>query len=220
RVEQITTWQPGEWEGTCQSPDTPFRWRWGRNRAVAEGIRALVGDLEAAFPERRLRIVIPERSPVAQRVQQGLETMPRPGGGVYGRDFYRHIWGSLNHIPNIGEGMALVDLRGTRAEPVFLGIRFLPDMEPLRLFVQESLADMADNHGSRFRGSRSYFYEAQETLRNNAPPTAQADREARIRYLLSQRGEIGEVILYEAADWTYYLPLSDPEHGCFGFLEH
>ena len=35
-------------------------------------------------------------------------------------------------------------------------------------------------------------------------------REAIIRKLLSHDDEIGEVILYEAADWTYHLPLSDP----------
>jgi hypothetical protein len=37
--------------------------------------------------------------------------------------------------------------------------------------------------------------------------------------LLSRAEEIGEVILYEAADWTYYLPLSDPDVCGHRFLD-
>ena len=32
-----------------------------------------------------------------------------------------------------------------------------------------------------------------------------------IRHLLSQKGEIGEVLLYEAADWLYFVQLSEAD---------
>ncbi|MEQ1858501.1 MAG: hypothetical protein ABMA13_01045 [Chthoniobacteraceae bacterium] len=217
-VERITTWQPGEWDGTCQSPDSPFVWRYARNRGVADGVRKLLEDLEKAFPKTRIRAVIPERSVAVANVQAALDQMPKPGGGVYGRDYYRHIWASINHIPAIGEGMAMLDLRGLRVEPVFGGIRYLPDRGPFDLFVREVIADMADNHGSSFRGPRSFFYEGHETLRATDAAAAREGREEFIRHLLDQRGEINEVILYEAASWVG-LPLNDPDLSGHRFLD-
>ena len=40
-----------------------------------------------------------------------------------------------------------------------------------------------------------------------------------ICHLLAHRKDIGEVILYEAADWLYFLPLSDPDLCGHGFLD-
>ncbi|MBM3890539.1 MAG: hypothetical protein FJ388_15615, partial [Verrucomicrobia bacterium] len=187
-VEKITTWQPGEWDGTCQQPDGPYPWRYARNREVANGVRSLLQDLERAFPTTRIRAVLPERAAATEKIKAALDQMPKPGGGVYGRDYYRQIWASINHIPAIGEGMAMVDLRGLRVEPVFLGIRSLPETEPFKLFVRECIADMADNHGSSFRGPRSFFYEGHETLRTTDRNAGRRGREEIIRHLLSQRG--------------------------------
>lgn len=226
-VSRITTWQPGEWEEPCQTASSPFAWRYARNRAVAEGMRSLVRDLERAFPRTRLRVVIPEGEAAVRTVEQELEQMERPGGGKFGKTYYRHLWNSVNHIPAIGEGMAMVDLSGLRAEPVFLGIRYLPDPQPLRLFLREQLRDLADNRGSRFRGPRSYFYEGHETLtyagdgKVTTPEraTAKRGREERICYLLSHPAEIKEIILYEAADWAYFMPLDDPDFCGHGYLD-
>ena len=40
-----------------------------------------------------------------------------------------------------------------------------------------------------------------------------------ICHLLAQQKEIGEVILYEAADWLYFLPLADTDLCGHGFLD-
>ena len=77
----------------------------------------------------------------------------------------------------------------------------------------------ASNRGSSFQGPRSYFYEAQFTLRAKDRAAARREREEVICHLLAQKQDINEVILYEAADWTYYLPLSDPEICGHGFLD-
>lgn len=217
-VEQITTWQPGEWDDTCQSPDSPFAWRFSRNRGVADGIRALLEDLEQAFPKTRIRVVIPERAQAVANVKAALVQMQKPEGGVYGREYYRHLWASINHIPAIGEGMTMLDLTGLRVAPVFGGIRFLPDRGPFELFVRETIVDMRGNLGSSFHGPHSYFYEGHETLRAADPVMARRGREERIRHLLRQHGEINEVILYEAAAWLR-LPLNDPELCGHGFLD-
>ena len=219
QVERITTWQPGEWQKKCQSPDSPYAWRFTRNELVARGVRALLSDLEQEFPNTRIRAVIPPSATVVNRVQAALEKMPKPDGGFYGRDYYRHIWGSLNHIPTIGEGMTLLDLTGLSVEPVFLGIRFAPDQGPFESFLRESLADLADNRGSRFRGPRSFFYEAQETLRTKWESPLQRKRERIICDLLGRKEEINEVILYEAADWTHRLLLNDPDICGHGYLD-
>ncbi len=219
KVTEITTWQPGAWQGECQSADSPYAWRYTRNKAVASGMRLLLRDLEQAFPKVRIRVVIPERQSVSEAVREGLAEMKRPDGTLYGARYRRHIWGSLNLIPAIGEGMAMVDLNGLRAEPVFLGIRHLPDQRPLALFMAECIRDMAGNHGSSFRGPRSIMYEAQQTLRVKDKEAGRKRREEIICYLLSLREDVREVILYEAADWTYYLPPGDPGVGPHGYLD-
>lgn len=217
-IEQITTWQQGEWQGPCQSANSPYIWRYQRNRAIANGVRALLVDLEREFPGTRIRAVIPESEAVIKGTQNDLADMARPEGGVYGRDYYRHIRGSLNHIPAIGEGMAMVDLSGLSVEPVFLGIRFAPDAGPLNAFVNRCTSDLADNRGSSYRGPRSFFYEAQETLRGKNFDLKRPRREEIICELL-RRKEIEEVLLYEAADWTYNLPLSDRNLYSYSFLD-
>ena len=63
------------------------------------------------------------------------------------------------------------------------------------------------------------FYEAQETLRASDRETARKRREEIICQLLSRKGEIREIILYEAADWTYYLPSPAPGSTAYDFLE-
>ncbi|REJ71990.1 MAG: hypothetical protein DWQ29_22245 [Planctomycetota bacterium] len=219
-VERITTLQPGEWRAvTCQTPE-PFAWRYTRNRLVAEGVRDLLLDLEREFPETRIRAVIPPSAAAINRILENLDSLPDENGTPYGREFYRRLWCSNNHIPNIGEGMAMVDLTGTRVEPVFLGSGgYLNPPAPFEMYVRECIADLADNRGSSFRGPRSYFYEGQNTLRASDQESARRGREQMILHLLSHTDDIGEVILYEAADWTYFLPLSDPDLSGYGFLD-
>lgn len=218
-IEQITTWQDDEWEGPCQSSESPFVWRYQRNRAVADGLRQLFVDLEREFPGVRIRAVIPPNESVIRTVQTGLNQMPKPDGGVYGANYFRHVRGSLNHIPAIGEGMAMVDLSGLSVEPVFLGMRFAPDTGPVNLYLRECFRALAMNNGSRFRGPRSFFYEAQETLRDPYREKFRPKRERIICDLLSRRDEIREVILYEAADWTYFIPISDVDYTESRFLD-
>lgn len=219
-VERITAWQDGEWRESCQAPDSPFIWRLARNRAVADGVTRLLRDLEHEFPKVRIRAVIPPREEYIQRIQQALDVMPTPRGGTYGKSYYRNLWCSNNHAPAIGEGMALVDLTGTRVEPVLLGSgASQPDRAPFELFVRELIADLSDNRGSQFRGPRSYFYEGQFTLRATDLADARKFRESTIRHLLSHRGDIGEVLLYESADWLFFLPLSDPDLCGHSFLD-
>ncbi|WP_144998476.1 hypothetical protein [Polystyrenella longa] len=217
-TEQITTWQKGEWIDSCQTEDSPFVWRYQRNLAVARGIRALLQDLEQEFSGVRIRAVIPHNESVITNVRQGLESMNKSEGGVYGSDYIRHLWGSLNYIPVIGEGMAMVDLSGLSVEPTFLGIRYLPDEEPLALFVDQCTAEFHNNLGSSFRGPRSFFYEAQETLRNK-DPQAKKRREEILCGLLAREEEIGEVILYESVDWLYNQPLFIEDKPVYDFLD-
>ena len=209
-VEQITASQPGEWVGACQSAETPFQWRFRRNEAVAQGVRRLLMDLEQTFPKTRIRAVIPQRAIVDEAMKRGLAQMKKPDGGLYGTDFYRHVWSTNNFTYRTCDGMAMLDLSGMRVEPVFLGIRYIPEDGPLKLFVDQCIVDMRDNHGSSFRGPRSFFYEAQETLYGGNREQAGARREAIIRRLLTNHKDIREVLLYEAADWTSHLPLDNP----------
>ncbi|GIT28664.1 MAG: hypothetical protein Ct9H300mP1_07100 [Planctomycetaceae bacterium] len=176
-IESITTWQTREWFDVCPEDDGRFPWRFHRSRAIARGVRRLLVDLERRFPKARIRVVIPPGGRVETAVRRGLKTMKRPEGGVYTADFYRHIWGSNNHIASIGEGLGTVDLSGLRVEPTFLGIRFAPPNGPLNLFLKHALDDLAENRGSRFRGPHSLVYEAQETLR--APYKENSRRNAR-----------------------------------------
>jgi len=210
--EPMTTWQPGEWTEACPADDRELPWRFHRSRAIARGVRRLLEDFEAKFPNTRIRAVVPQRAAVERAVRNGLDSTRKPDRSFYGAAFYRHIWGSNNHIPSIGEGMAEIDLSGLRVEPVFLGIRYLPPPGPLTLFLDRCCADMAGNRGSSFRGPRSFFYEAQETMRASDRAATRRRREEIIKQLLARRDEVGEVILYESADWLYFLPRSDV-HG-------
>jgi hypothetical protein len=218
-IEQITTWQPNEWAGVCHTTNGP-RWRFARNRGTADGLRLLLQDLERAFPGRRIRMVIPPGESAVQKIWSALDSLPQPTGAPYGRDYYNRLWASNNHIPAVGEGAALVDLRGISVEPSFLGSGgYLPGTAPFELYVRECIADLQDNRGSTFRGKRSYFFEAQSTLRAADVAAARTAREDMICRLLAQRADIGEVILYESADWLYFLPLSDPDLCGHGFLD-
>ncbi|MEO2048703.1 MAG: hypothetical protein ABGX16_19275 [Pirellulales bacterium] len=217
-AEKITTHQAGEWEERCQKEDSPYRWRYARNREVASGVRLFLDELDHAFPKVRTRIVLPltEKSVIA--VKDGLETIPGPNGKPYHRNYSR-VWSTINHIRSIGEGMAMVQLDGLATEPVLFGVRGLPDSAPLQLYLDHSFDELATNRGSSFRGPRSFFFEAQESLRAKDVDAARLRREAIVCQLLNQRQEIGEVIFYEAADWLYYLPLSNPDVAGYGFLD-
>ncbi len=209
QLEKFTTYPPGEWEGTCQSPDTNFPWRYARNVAVASSVRVLLQDLENTFPKTRIRVVIPPRAAVENRVKSELPKRLNPAGDHYEANYYRFLTSGLNQIPTITEGTSMVNLSGLRVEPVFLGFRQLPDPEPAKLQLDHYLENQSDNHGSAFRGAKSFFYEAQGTLREKDQEKATKQREEIIMNLLARK-QINEVILYEAADWTYYLPLNDP----------
>ncbi|MCF6287384.1 MAG: hypothetical protein L3K26_19715, partial [Candidatus Hydrogenedentes bacterium] len=207
-VERITTWQEGEWEGRCQSEVSPYRWRYARNTAVADGVRLLLEDFETVFPGVRTRAVIPMSEPSVNRVLDEMESLQRPDGTPYGRD-YNRLWSSYNHIRSIGEGMAMLDLSGLKTEPVLFGIRGVPDAAPFDIHFEESLRDLSDNRGSAFRGPRSFFFEAQYSLLRKDYEVARKQREDLICKVLSYKEDVKEVILYESADWLYYLPFSD-----------
>lgn len=218
-IEQITTWQPNEWRDECQSLNGP-RWRFARNRGTADGMRLLLEDFERAFPGRRIRMLIPPSETAVKKVWSGLDSLPQPTGNPYGRGFYYQLWPSSNHIPAVGEGAAMIDLRGLSIEPSFLGSGgYLPGIKPFELYVRKCLADLSDNRGSKFHGPRSYFFEAQTTLQAADLAAARRAREEMICHLLAQRADIGEVILYEAADWLYFFPLSDPDLCGHMFLD-
>ncbi|MGE3779505.1 MAG: hypothetical protein AB7F89_20115 [Pirellulaceae bacterium] len=218
-IEQVTTWQPDEWRNECQTTGGP-RWRYARNRGTADGLRLLLEDLERVFPGRRIRMLIPPREAMVRRLRNELDALPQPQGGVYGGDYYARLWPSNNHIPAVGEGAAMLDLDGLSVEPAFLGSGgYLPGPEPFSLYVRECRTDLAGNRGSSFRGARSYFFEAQTTLRAADLPAARQAREQMIRHLLSHGSDIKEVILYEAADWLYFLSLSDTELCGHAFLD-
>lgn len=219
QVEKITTWQPGEWEGDCQRDDSPFRWRFARNANVATGVRALLQDLEAAFPGVRTRAVIPMGTETATQVRNDIAALKNPDGTPYGPTNNGGVWSTINYIDTIGEGMAMLDLAGLSTEPVLFGSRDLPDAAPFEVYLQGSFRDLATNRGSNFHGPRSFFFEAQYTLRRKDYDVARDDREAMIKQLLSHQDEIKEVILYEAADWLYFLPFDDPMLGGNGFLD-
>jgi len=219
RVEKITTWQPGEWEGDCQREDSPYRWRYARNRAVADGVRTFLQELETAFPETRIRAVIPMGEESAAAVRTEIAPLMRPDGTPYGPNDNGGVWSTINHIHSIGEGMAMLDLTGLRTEPVLFGIRDVPPEGPFDVHLRGSFHDLSENRGSRFRGPRSFFYEAQYTLRRQDYDVARRERESLILRVLSHKSEINEVILYEAADWLYFLPFGDLALSGHGFLD-
>lgn len=220
-VDRITVGQPKEWEGRCQTEDCPFRWRYMRNREIANGVRRLLEDLAQTFPGIRTRILIPQQEEAVFAVRNQLETTLRSDGTPYGRD-YLPIWSTINSIRVHCEGMAVVDLEGLSTEPVFFGFRNLHEPSLVQLYLHHSFEDLADNRGSSFHGPRSFFYEAQETLRGDLgkePETARR-REEIICNLLSHSDEINEVILYEAADWLYNVPISDQDRCSHTYLDH
>lgn len=208
-VERITTWQLGEWEGYCQQEDSPYRWRYARNKAVSQGVRALLKDFEATFPGIRTRILIPLSETSAERVADRLEKLYQSGAARPDSRSYGGIWSTINHIRSIGEGMAMIDLTGLKTEPVFFGVRDIPDAATFDIYFEESRRDLSHNRGSLFCGPRSFFYEAQYTLRDKNNESAQRGREELICKVLSFKDEVKEVILYEACDWLYRLPFSD-----------
>jgi len=217
-LSQITTHQPHEWLDECQSTDAPFRWRYARNREVATGVHQFLTELEQAFPNTRTRIVLPLPEKQTLAVKDGLEKLHDTNNKPYPRNYSR-VWSTINHIRTIGEGMSMLRLDGLQTEPVLFGVRGLPDAAPLQLYLDQSFDDFKENRDSSFRGPRSFFFEAQESLRRKDQDTARQQREAIICQLLNQPEQINEVILYEAADWLYYLPLSKPEICGYEFLD-
>ncbi len=219
-VERLTTTQPGAWRAvTCQTPD-PWPWRFTRNRLVAQGVRKLLLELEREFPEERIQAVVPPSAEAVERILEQLDVLTDANGQPFGRSHYRRLWSSNNHIPAIGEGMAMLDLTGTRIEPAFLGTGgYSQHPVTFSLYVDQCIADLSSNRGSAFRGPRSYFYEAQSSLRATDKAAARQHRESVVCSLLSRQQDIDEVILYEAADWTYFLPLSDRDLCEHSFLD-
>jgi len=195
--------------GTCQREADGHIWRFARNQAIANGVQLLLMDLEEEFPETRIRVMIPPRDVVENDVKAGLSDLAHPQHGKYDANYYRYLCSGINHIPAIGEGMSMLNLSGLRVEPMFLGLRDLPDQGPISIFVDAYQKDQSDNHGSKFRGAKSFFYEAQYTLRFPDKEAAKIRREEIIRGLLTEP-DISEVILYEAANWLYSLPVHDP----------
>jgi hypothetical protein len=217
-VENITTYQPGEWQEHCQSENSPFRWRYVRNREVAAGVHQFLMDLQQAFPDTRTRIVLPLPKKQTLATKDSLEKLLDANGKPYPRN-YSSVWSTINHIRTIGEAMAMLRLDGLTAEPVLFGVRGLPDAAPLQLYLDQSFNDLHTNRGSGFRGPRSFFFEAQETLHATDPAAARGDRERIICELLAHPAKINEVILYEAADWLYKLPLDDADLCGHSFLD-
>jgi outer membrane protein assembly factor BamB len=218
-VEKLTTWQTNEWLGQCQSEDSIFRWRYARNREVAKGVRLLLKDLEKTFPEVRTRIVLPLREKAVLGAKAELEVAMDSKGKPFGRDYSR-VWSSNNYADHIGEGMTMLDLSGLSTEPVLFGVRGLPESKPLEIYLRHNFADLADNFGSSFRGPRSFFFEAQESLRHKNYEDSMRRRGEIACESLAYVSEVSEVIYYEAADWLYYLPLSKPDVCSHAYVEN
>lgn len=216
---QLCLWQQGEWNGTCQTPQSGFPYRYERNLAIARGLRRLVEDVVSEFPQTRIRMVIPPSAQVEEKVRAALPHMKHKDVQHYGSDYYRFLRSSLNIIPAIGEATTMVDLSGTNVEPVFLGTRFVPVKEAFDRYLEECLLDLKENRGSHYQGPRSFFYEAQETLRGKNFELHRARREEIICDLLKQSEDINEVLLYESTDWMHKMPLDDPDLYGNGFLD-
>jgi hypothetical protein len=210
-VERITTWQPGEWDGYCQRENSPYRWRYARNKAVANGIRLLLQDFEAAFPDIRTRVLIPLNDSSSGNVISRIEELAQSEVTSNKIRNKGRIWSTINYIHSIGEGMAMLDLMGLKTEPVFFGVRDIPDTSHFNIYFEESLRYFSSNRGLTFRGPRSFFFEAQYTLglKGKEYDVARKGREKLICKLLSYKEEVNEVILYEACDWLYKFPFND-----------
>ncbi|MFN0168723.1 MAG: hypothetical protein ACKV22_20045 [Bryobacteraceae bacterium] len=192
----LQRWQPGEWTDTCQSEDCLSRWRYARNRAAAAGVRQLLQDLAAAFPSTPMRMVLPERAEVTRKLTALTGTLPK--------DTVSYTASRNNWIPNVGEGLALLDLEDLSIAPVLLGTGPFVDRRVLRAFLDEAVADMAGNRRSSYRGPLGIMWEGQWTLKNDE---GRAAREVRACEILSRPTAVNELIVYEAADWVYRLPL-------------
>ena len=88
---------------------------------------------------------------------------------------------------------------------------YIPDAATFDIYFEESLRDFSNNRGSKFHSSRSFFFEAQNTLGYPGKDyeVARREREKIICKVLSFKKEVKEVILYEASDWLYMLPFND-----------
>ena len=202
-TETLANWQPGEWAGQCQSSECPHPWRLARNTVIAQGLRSLILDLRAAFPGMPMQVVLPEREQVNREVAAHQQTMP--AGAV------SYTAGRYNYIQNIGEGMAMLDLSGTDLAPVLLGVGAFVSPAVLEKYLDAALRDLRGNHGSRYQGPLSIMYEGQYALKDEQGRQA---REAAMCRMLARPDRIAEIVLYEAADWTYRLPWDG-----FGFLD-
>jgi hypothetical protein len=200
----FSTFRTGEWTGFCQSDACAHPWRLERNRRVAVGIRLLLDDLSESLPSTRLRMVLPERQAVGESLSAFQKSQPA--------DSIAYSAGRYNYIQNIGEGLALLDLSGTKVEPVLLGVGAFVSPPVLDRYLREALKDLAGNRGSGFAGPRGIMFEGQYGLKDERGREA---REHSMCRMLAQSGEIGQVILYEAADWAYRLPWNG-----FDFLEN
>ncbi|MCC6586093.1 MAG: hypothetical protein IT168_05190 [Bryobacterales bacterium] len=200
---ELSSFSSGEWSGYCQTEDCPYLWRAARVRAVASGVRKLVFDLKQTFPATPIHVVVPEREAVATAMaafQRSLAGQP-----------VSYSSGRYNYIQNIGEGVTRLDLTGTDVAPVLLGVGAFVSPVVLEKYLDTALADLRANHGSSFRRPRAIMFEGQYGLKD------EAGRRARVQALcamLARKGQIGEVVLYEAADWIYRLPWSG-----FDFLD-
>jgi hypothetical protein len=217
KIHEITNWQPGEWQGNCQTNASPFVWRYERNVAIADGVRLLLQDFEAEFPTAKIRCVIPQSDRVEKTVRKSFKTLKNPKGAAYGEDYFAHVWGSGNHIRAIGEGMSMLNMKGLRTQPIYLGIRHLPDTNPLAEFLTACQRDLPLATQSSVSGPRAIVYEAQATLRHSDKAMATKRREEILRELLQRRDMIDEVLLYESVDWLYALPLDGTD--VYGFLD-
>ena len=191
----LANFHDGEWSGQCQSTECRYIWRLTRNHHVSSGIRSFLLDMQKAFPSTPIQVVLPEHEAVARAVIEFRKTLA-------GRSV-AYTSGRYNYIQNIGEGMTLLDLSGTNTAPVLLGVGAFVSPAVLDKYLNAALKDLNGNRGSSFRGSRSVMYEGQYTLKDENGRNA---REESMCKLLARSEEIGNVVLYEAADWAYRLP--------------
>jgi hypothetical protein len=193
-LSAIANHSHGEWLGQCQTAAScGHPWRLARNRFVAEGIRNLVLELARALPNQPpLQVVLPE----SETVSREMSRFPAAG-------MVPHTAGRYNYIQNIGEGMAMLDLAGSDAAPVLLGAGAFVSPAVLDRFLDTALKDLSGNRASQYQGPKSIMYEGQYALTDEK---GRAAREAAMCTMLSRPAELAEVVLYEAADWTYRLP--------------
>lgn len=194
-VADLANFRTGEWSGYCQTDECRYQWRAARGRAVASGVRQLILDLEKRFPRVPIQVVLPERESVATTMAAFQRTLSG--------QLVSYSSGRYNYIQNIGEGMTRLDLSGTSAAPVLLGVGAFVSPVVIKKYLDTELEDMKSNAGSSFRGARGIMFEGQYGLKDE---TGRVAREQAMCAMLGRSGQIGEVVLYEAADWIYRLP--------------